>query len=175
MVLKIPPTKVAFIQQGLTLKDKDMIVDAFQERMNDAGTELKYENFRPRYLVGVASCLSYGLNLTRAVHITLLEPHYLRSVELQIYKRHNRMGQQNSRTYTARLLIKGDATEGRILTRHMLRGHLGTAMEATRTSPHEAEEGGEGTISEGPINLISSSSSSSSSDSDDNDDKLVTR
>jgi hypothetical protein len=92
------------------------------------------------------------------------------------------MGQQNPKTYTARLLIEGDGTEGRILTRHMLRGHLGTAMEAT--TPHEAEEGGEGTISERPIDLISLSSSSSSSDSDDNDneddkdndnDRLVTR
>lgn len=119
-ILKIPEDDILFIHKVLSQKKINEAIAKFHG--NEAGKQ-------PRYIVATSSAFGVGLTLSEAVAIGLLEPDYTVATELQLFCRHNRLGNRNRETYSWLFFALGNEREETIRRRNHIRKKIDKALE----------------------------------------------
>jgi len=122
-VLHIPPEEIIFIHKLLSQKKIDEAIAQF----HGDGQSVN----QPRYIVATSSAFGVGLTLSEVVGIGLLEPDYTVATELQLFCRHNRIGNKNPKTYSWLFFAVGNEREDKIRRRNHVRKKIDQALERT--------------------------------------------
>lgn len=120
-ILKIPEHEILFIHKALSQKNIDSLIAQFHGDVLDKG--------QPRYIVATSSAFGVGLTFSEVVGIGLLEPDYTVATELQLFCRHNRIGNKNPETYSWLFFAVDNEREERIRKRNHIRKKIDEALE----------------------------------------------
>ena len=120
-ILQIPEHEILFIHKLLSQKNIDNAIAQFHGDVPDKN--------QPRYIVATSSAFGVGLTLSETVAIGLLEPDYTVATELQLFCRHNRIGNKNPTTYSWLFFAVGNEREERIRKRNHVRKKIDAALE----------------------------------------------
>src|SRR5271170_318932 len=123
-VLGIPKSSILFLHKLLSQSDIDKGLARFHGDVDESKNEP-----RPRYIAATTSAFGVGLTLSEAVAIGLLEPDYRVASELQVFCRHNRMGNRNKQTFCWLFYTKGNARENMIRERNHVRKQIDKTLQ----------------------------------------------
>jgi len=119
-VLQIPADQILFLHKLLGPKPLENAISRFHGDVSGA--------VQPRYIVATSSAFGVGLTFSEVVGIGLLEPDYQVATELQLFSRHNRLGNKNPATHSWLFYTLGNEREERIRKRNRLRKQLDKAL-----------------------------------------------
>jgi hypothetical protein len=123
-VLHIDKSSIVFLHKLLSQKDIDKGLAKFHGDFDEG-----QGGRRPRYIVATTSAFGVGLTLSEAAAIGLLEPDYRVATELQVFSRHNRMGNKNKKTHSWLFYAEGNAREDMIRKRNHVRKRIDKTLE----------------------------------------------
>jgi hypothetical protein len=136
-VLRIPKSSILFLHKLLSQNDIDKGLARFHGDVDESKGEQ-----RPRYIVATTSAFGVGLTLSEVVAIGLLEPDYRVATELQVFCRHNRLGNKNKETHSWLFYAEGNAREQMIRTRNHIRKKIEETLEGKMIDAQEARGSG---------------------------------
>lgn len=117
-----------FVHSHMSISDRIADLNQFQE------------DRQLSFLVGTTSIIGTGINCTAASQLVLMEPDNIRRNEDQAYARIRRFGQNNSKTFTFRLLCRDALAETRLLKRRAHREKFQQESLQAPSVPQQAAE-----------------------------------
>jgi hypothetical protein len=133
-VLRIPKSSILFLHKLISQSDIDKGLARFHGDVDESRNER-----RPRYIVATTSAFGVGLTLSEAVAIGLLEPDYRVATELQVFCRHNRLGNKNKETHSWLFYAEGNARENKIRMRNHSRKKIEETLEGKMVDAQGAQ------------------------------------
>ena len=114
--------RICLIHGGMDTPTRIASVSAFTDELDHRGLRKSKQNFQ--FLLGTTRMLGTGFTFVRACNLVLIGADWQHVVEKQAYGRVHRIGQENKRSFSYRLINEAHTVERRTLARQAQRNEV---------------------------------------------------
>jgi len=140
--------EIVLIHAGLDISARTDIVDKF-----DGRAVIPEGERQPRILVGTVETLGKGFTCVRAQCVVLMEPGFVQCVEVQVYSRIRRIGQQAKTVYSYRICCPDITLEDNIMKRQSMMAWIEEQISKAQAEVRAAKAVNDQAQSKGHIDL----------------------